>query len=402
LKVKVIGKDKMTKLSRRNFLKTSAVGAIVSASDQSFAANMMEVRKIAPPNLDGAYLGQQILCYRPMRHGSPNMSVVQIGKKLVAHNYGHGGSGWTLAPGSANYVNSLMINSQNARELSNKSTPIAIIGAGVIGLMSAYDLNKRGYTNIRIYADKLDSLTSHNAAGLLAPVSMDNAPDVQAIIDQICIDAYRFYDAIAKNKNADFKDGALIVPSYFDNREDSGLEPYVGKVMQPAKDVIVDFGNGTTRKMVVYDDGIYMDTEEMMLDLTQYMKNHDIKIVKKKINSFAELNQKFIVNCSGLGSRQLANDAELVSVQGHLIMLKDQVVKNMNYMILIYSEEGKTEANQKVKRSFYYMPKRSANSRSQDIGVLGGTFIENGNPTTPNLKEFDLLVKGAKKFYGVS
>jgi hypothetical protein len=172
--------------------------------------------------------------------------------------------------------------------------------------------------------------------------------------------------------------------------------------MQPAKDVIVDFGNGTTRKMVVYDDGIYMDTEEMMIDLTSYMKAHNIQIVKKKINSFAELDQKFIINCSGLGSRQLANDAELVSVQGHLIMLKNQVVKNMNYMILIYSDEGKTEANQKVKRSFYYMPKRSANSRSQDIGVLGGTFIENGNPTTPNLKEFDLLVKGAKKFYGVS
>lgn len=392
----------MTILSRRNFLKTSTAGAIASVGDQSVLANTIEIRKIVPPNLNDAYLGQRILCYRPMRHGSPNMSVDQIGKKVVAHNYGHGGSGWTLGPGSAIYVNSLMINSQNARELSNKSTPIAIIGAGVIGLMSAYDLNKRGYNNITIYADRLDSLTSHNAAGLLAPVSMDNAPEAQALIDQICFDAYRFYDAIAKNKNADFKDGALIVPSYFDSREESGLEPYVGKVMQPAKDVLVDFGNGTTRKMVVYDDGIYMDTAELMIDLTKYMKANNIKVIKKKINSFAELNQKFIINCTGLGSKQLANDDELISVQGHLIMLKNQVPKNMNYMILIYLDEGKTESNQKVKRSFYLFPKQLANSKPQDIGVLGGTFIENGNPTTPNLKEFDLLLGGAKKFYGLS
>ncbi|QWD90398.1 FAD-dependent oxidoreductase [Polynucleobacter sp. MWH-Braz-FAM2G] len=392
----------MTQFSRRSFLKTSAAGVAAVASNQSPAANPIDVRKIIPPNLDDAYLGQKILCYRPMRHGSPNLSVAQVGNKVVAHNYGHGGSGWTLGPGSANYVNTLMINSQYAKELSNKSTPIAIIGAGVIGLFTAYDLNKRGYNNITIYADRVESLTSHNAGGLLAPVSMDNAPDMQATIDQIGIDAYRFYDGIAKNKNADFKGGALIVPTYFNDREDSGLEPYVGKVMQPAKEVVLDFDNGTTRKMVAYDDGIYMDTATLMGELNQYMKAHNIQIVKQKINSFSGVKEKFIFNCSGLGSSQLANDAAVIPVQGHLIMLKNQDPKNMNYMILVYFGEGKSEANQKTKRSFYIFPKRLANTAPQDIGVIGGTFIEGGNPNTPNLKEFDVLLKGAKDFYGIS
>jgi hypothetical protein len=328
--------------------------------------------------------------------------VVNEGGKIVAHNYGHGGSGWTLGPGSAGYVNSLMINSKYANELSNKSVPIAIIGAGVIGLFTAYDLNKRGYNNITIYADRVDSLTSHNAGGLLAPVSMDNAPGMQATIDQIGIDAYRFYDGIAKNKNTDLKAGAMIVPTYFNDRGDSGLEPYVGKVMQPAKDVVLDFGNGTTRPMVVYDDGIYMDTATLMGELHKYMKTHNIAIVKRKINTFADLQQKFIFNCSGLGSSQLANDADVIPVQGHLIMLKNQIPTNLNYMILVYFGEGKTEADQKVKRSFYIFPKRLANSRPQDIGVIGGTFVEGGNPNTPNLKEFETLLKGTKQFYGVS
>ena len=34
-----------------------------------------EVRKIKPPNLDEAYLGQRMLGVRPMRHGSPQLSV---------------------------------------------------------------------------------------------------------------------------------------------------------------------------------------------------------------------------------------------------------------------------------------------------------------------------------------
>jgi hypothetical protein len=88
-------------------------------------------------------------------------------------------------------------------------------------------------------------------------------------------------------------------------------------------------------------------------------------------------------------------------VQGHLIMLKNQIPQNLNYMILVYFGEGTTEANQKVKRSFYIFPKRLTNSATNDLGVLGGTFVEGGNPDTPNLKEFEILVKGAKAFYGI-
>lgn len=391
-------------MNRRGLFK-AIFGSILASSLVQRAwgqpAKEVDVRKLTPPNLNEAYLGQQILCYRPMRHGSPNLSVQVLGSKVVAHNYGHGGSGWTLGPGSAKFVNSLMLNSDFAKDLQNKETPIAIVGAGVIGLFTAYDLNKRGFKNITLYADRTDKLTSHNAGGLLAPVSMDNAPDMQNTIDQIGVDAYRFYAGIAKNQNTDFKVGASIVPTYFQNREDSGLEPYVGKVMQPAKEVLLDFGNGTTRPMVAYDDGIYMDTALLMGELRNYINAKHIPIVQKKLTSLAELPQKFIFNCSGLGAAQLANDAEVVPVQGHLIMLKNQAPKDLNYMLLVYFGEGQTESHQKVKRSFYIFPKRLPNSLPRDVGVIGGTFVEGGNPNTPNLKEFNRLVEGAKKFYGI-
>jgi hypothetical protein len=56
------------------------------------------------------------------------------------------------------------------------------------------------------------------------------------------------YKSIAHGTHEDFIAGASIVPSYFKSKESSGLEPYVGTVMEPAKDVILDFSNGTRRK----------------------------------------------------------------------------------------------------------------------------------------------------------
>lgn len=357
-----------------------------------------EIRKITPPKLDLVHIGQKIPCYRPMRRGSPNMSIEKKDGKIIAHNYGHGGSGWTLGPGSASYVNNLLL--EDSKDLA-KNSPITIIGAGVLGLFTAYDLVQNGFTNITIVAEKFSALASHNAGGLLAPVSMDNASEMQEIIDQIGIDAYKFYESIAMKRHKDFAEGAIIVPTYFESREYSGLEPYVGKVMQPAKDVILDFGNGTTRNMVSYDDGIFIDTAQMMSSLRSFLDEHKVQFIKKKINSFSEIDDKFIINCSGIGSDSLNNDADMVSVQGHLIMLKDQNPQDLQHMILVYFNEAATKSGQKVKRSFYIFPKHLPNTGKNDVGVIGGTFIEGATNKTPNVEEFDIIIKGAKQFYGI-
>jgi len=374
--------------------------ACLFLAGNAFAETQVDIRKITPPKLEKTNLGKKILCHRPMRRGTPEMKVEHVGDKLIAHNYGHGGSGWTLGPGSANYVNNLLINSAQAQNLK-KNSKITIIGAGALGLFTAYDLYNKGYHNLTIIADKFDDLTSHNAGGLLAPVSMDNSQEMQAIVDQIGIDAYKFYDSIAKNEMPDFKNGAKIVPTYFKTREDSGLEPYVGKVMKPAKDVVLDFGTGTTQKMVAYDDGIFIDTAVMMEDLTKFLKSKKVKFVKQKVEKLTAIDSKFIINCSGLGGKDLNSDNEMVSVQGHLIMLKDQNLKDLQHMILVYFGEAKTKSGQKVKRSFYMFPKKLPNTGENDVGVVGGTFIEGATSETPNTEEFDVMIKGAKEFYGI-
>ena len=359
----------------------------------------VQVRRITPPNLDAAHLGERVLCYRPMRHGSPNMSLQQSGSQTIAHNYGHGGSGWTLAPGSVKHVVDLFERSPQGRTF-RKDQPVTIVGAGVMGLFTGHELLQRGYTSITVVADRFDHLTSHNAGGLLAPVSMDNDPAMQAVIDAIGIDAYRFYAAVARGEHPELKGGAVIVPAYFENRKESGLEPYVGTVMQPAKDVVLDFGNGTRRPMVAYDDGIFMDTAVLMRSLTEELRPR-VKFEQRKVERFADLPTSVVFDCAGLGAGALNGDAKMVSVQGHLIMLKDQRPQDLQHMILVYFSEGTTEAGQKVKRSFYIFPKHLPGTGPNDVGVIGGTFVEGATSETPNQGEFERMVQGAKRFYGM-
>jgi D-amino-acid oxidase len=346
------------------------------------------VRKINPPRLDDDYLERRILCYRPMRHGMPNMSVEEIEGKIVAHNYGQGGSGWTLGPGAAAHVNSQL--TEYATKLG-KTSKITIIGAGALGLFTAYDLLQRGYNNIEIIAESFTNLASHNAGGLLAQLSKIKDAKQASIIEKIGIDTFKFYADIAQNRHAHFKEGARNIPAYFESRSASGLESYVERgVMNKAQDVMLDFGNGTKRAMVAYDDAIFIDTAYMMQALTEYAKNNNISTMQRKIHNFKDIDSTYIINCTGLGSSTLAKDTQMVSLQGHLVMLKNQNPTELQYMIVGDSMQYTNANHQNVKRVFYMFPKRSGTN----VGVIGGTFIDE--------EEFVNIIDGARKFYGLN
>ena len=77
------------KFTRRSFLQASALVpatfGLAGSIGQAGAATA-EVRTIVPPRLDEAYLGERMLCHRPMRHGAPNLSIQQDGARTIAHN----------------------------------------------------------------------------------------------------------------------------------------------------------------------------------------------------------------------------------------------------------------------------------------------------------------------------
>jgi D-amino-acid oxidase len=366
-----------------------------------------ELRFLYPPRLEAVNVGTQYECYRPKRIEGPALRMRKIGKKKVGSGFGMGGSGWTLGPTSGKYIVDLF-----EKDFHKKDEPIAILGAGVMGLFTAYELVQRGYTHLTIYAKEFDNLTSHKAGGLLAPTTIGNSP-IGEVIEQIGFDAYRFYSKIARGEHPVFKTGARIMPAYFRERSMSGLEPYVKKkVMQPAKDVIVDFRNGKRYKMVAYDDAIFIDVGALMARLTEYLKegkgrerssNSPIPFIQREIKNFDELQEEVIFNCTGHGADVLEKEEQghLVPVQGHLIMLRGQKKEQLQYMIDVpWEPQALTESGHTGSRLIYLFPKSVPGSAEGDVGVLGGTFIEKADWTTPNKKEHELLIERAREFFG--
>ncbi|GFE97454.1 MULTISPECIES: FAD-dependent oxidoreductase [unclassified Gluconobacter] len=103
------------------------------------------------------------VCLRPFRAAGPRLEVEQVGRKTVVHNYGHGGSGWSLSWGSAKLA--------VERALPVSSRNIGVIGCGAIGLTTAIVAQQAG-AQVTIYAEALPPFVrSARASGSWTPSS---------------------------------------------------------------------------------------------------------------------------------------------------------------------------------------------------------------------------------------
>src|ERR1700742_1145065 len=103
------------------------------------------------------------VCLRPFRAQGPRIEAEEIGDTLVVHNYGHGGSGWSLSWGSGTMA--------LRKAMARSPKEIAVIGCGALGLTSAIVAQEAG-ARVTIYAkDLLPDARSARATGSWTPDS---------------------------------------------------------------------------------------------------------------------------------------------------------------------------------------------------------------------------------------
>jgi glycine/D-amino acid oxidase-like deaminating enzyme len=298
----------------------------------------------------------------------------RLGEKILVHDYGHGGSGMTLCWGTAQMAVESVI--------YNLRKEAGVIGCGVIGLATGRLLQRRG-VNVTIYTDTEPPHTTSDVSGAFwAPFGLvDDGRMTKDISDRIVRAARIAYEEFDKLRR-DPRYAIRKVPIYYidDQSPSPGLEKEVlpdlfdGPILPPGEH---PWGN----REVMVVQGMCFDPTPFLESVREDFLRDGGRIVRRKVTSRADmatLPEPVVFNCSGLGSRVLAEDEELIPMKGQLNLFEAQ--PEIDYMIALERER------------IYMMPRR-------DCIVLGTSKIRNDWTLTPDPRETERVIRGILALY---
>lgn len=355
--------------------------------------NTQRIIKLIPPCISAEHIKEKIICIRAHRERLFCVTTDLLNNKLICHNYGQGGAGWTFLFGCVN-ESIRQFEYQLKQNPAFKNKPISIIGAGCYGLLTAIILARKGHS-VRIIAKDTKDISSYKAAGFFFPrARKSSTPQERAIFESSGMESYQTYLQIIQGTHPFIKQGPQLLPAYFGLDIDPGFAPYIlrGLVAAPEK-VTINFGNGKSYEAIEYKT-IFINSSAIMQELQRTIQELDIAITQAQVNSFNDIPESIIFNCAGLGAKNLAGDTRIIPVQGHLITLKDQPpLEQLQYMINV-KVTMKNAQGMLRDELIYYAPKES--------GILGITFLRGQDSLTANQDEFDRLLQRCQDYFGPS
>lgn len=269
------------------------------------------------------------VCTRPFRAQGPRLDTEQVGSKLVVHNYGHGGSGWSLSWGSSGIA--------VRKAMASGERDIAVIGCGALGLTSALLLQRAG-ARVTIYAKELPpNVRSSLATGLWTPDSRicleENAtPAFKQLWEQMARSSYQTYQNFLglSGTPVEFIDNYFVSDKPAAARRGApsdGRPRFADLQRELLPDLLtqgVDFAPGSHSLGSRY----LRRSSMMMFNLNAYARlllsdfaanGGRIEIAEFHTPyDFAKLREKTLINATGYGARALFGDESLTPVRGQL------------------------------------------------------------------------------------
>lgn len=269
------------------------------------------------PDLDASPV-RFVAGLRPKRRGSYRLEGVRQGQKLVIHNYGHGGAGITLCWGCAEEVLDLLRVSGS----STPAMPIAILGAGVMGLTTATCLREAGHLPT-LYTSALPvATTSSIAGGPWSPslVDYDPSPAGQAAFERLLRRSFHAHERrLGQGFGVFRRDLYTPVPSLSLAKLPPGLIPEPEQLEELPFTTVPGPG--------FRYDTLMIEPPILLARLEQDLREAGVRFESRHFRSAAEvetLPESVVINCTGLGSREIWPDEHLHPLKGQLAILPPQ------------------------------------------------------------------------------
>jgi D-amino-acid oxidase len=321
---------------------------------------------------------------RPHRPSGFVLKADRFGAKTLIHNFGHGGSGMSLSWGTGSMAADMA--------LAHTERRAAVMGSGVVGLTSARELQRRGF-DVTIYAATVPPDTTSNmslagftpTSGLVQPPR--RTPEWDAQFREAVLIAYRRLQLLAGPKY-----GISWIMNYSPTDTEptggagafaSGDNPLMPASITNPRELLQPGEHPFPTKYAIertemrIEPSIYLDA--LMNDFLLWGG----KVVIRKFETPADvaaLSENVIINCTGLGSKALFNDPELMPLKGQLTVLMPQPE-------IAYSTSGGARAPVTPDAGFIHMMPRS------DGIVLGGTSLRDDWSLDVNEKERQRIVE---------
>jgi glycine/D-amino acid oxidase-like deaminating enzyme len=358
-------------LDRRSLIRTAGIagGAMIVSGCAGTA-----LRGASPPNClprvdaDPQAVIRTLVGLRPYRESGFVVRAEQLGSSRIVHNYGHGGAGITLSWGTSKLATEL--------GLPSHSGPVAVIGAGIIGLSTARLVQEAGFP-VTVYAAALPPDTTSNlAGGQWHPFGHFRAQAVTAEWRRQFLAAAEYsWRRFQIMVGDDY--GVRWLPTYYET--DGDIEAALLPTFPPNNRMLAVHEHPFALDHVARFDTLYVETGRYLRQLTADLERAGATLVVRRFDRPAELAalpERLVFNCTGLGSRALFNDLELRPASGQLVVLVPQPEVR-------YAFTG---------RAGYMFP------RSDGI-ILGGTFDLDDWSTTPRPETTDRILRAHQRLF---
>jgi D-amino-acid oxidase len=279
-------------------------------------------RRLAPVRVSPERVIRTTAGLRPFRAPGFVVRAESFGERTVVHNYGHGGGGITLSWGSSDLAAELVAGTGERR--------VAVLGAGILGLTTARLLQDRGFEPT-IYARELPpNTTSNMSGGQWNPASVANfevaGSHFVTQFQHAARFAWRYYQNLV---------GTLYGVRWVENyvllnepppQTPSGLRAMVPEVL--AEWTLLGprehpFHTPYARRYVtmLIEPAVLLDTlsRDFLIRGGRFVVR-DFPVLSEVLG----LEERVIVNCTGVGAASLFGDNELVPVKGQLAVLVPQ------------------------------------------------------------------------------
>jgi glycine/D-amino acid oxidase-like deaminating enzyme len=330
-------------MHRRTLLRGSAA-LCVTANLPAFGLEFAAPAPLAPIRARPDRIIDIAVATRPFRPQGPRIEAERLHGKTIVHNYGHGGSGWSLSWGSAKEALPLI--------LATREKQIAVVGCGAIGLTTARIAQRAGL-RVRIYCkNRPPEVRSAAATGVWSPDSRlctaeHATPEFVQRWETMARASFKTYQSLLglPGQPVEWHDGYLLSDIPFDQPlplAQGDEEPEYAELEARIRDmwprsVPLDasqhpFHVPHVRRYTQLTFNLVTYSRLLMDDFLR----EGGEIVHREFENprqLARLRERTIVNATGYGARALFNDQTLVPVRGQTARLVPQPEVNYN---LIY------------------------------------------------------------------